>query len=120
MKTTALNAVRSRSATIHAKIGKFCGALSLVALSLVATPTYADDESCKMALCMWGRFTGDSGGSECKSAEKKYFKIIVYRKKHKISWGSTAKKRLQALNSCAGADPSYNKKINDKFGRKKG
>lgn len=119
MTTTVSSVVRHRSATIRGKVKLVIGAVSLALLATAAPSAFAGD-SCKMALCMYGRLTGNSGGSECQSAEKEYFAILVKKKKNRINWSSTAKKRLQALNSCPGAEPSYNKQINNKFGRKRG
>lgn len=78
-------------------------------------PAFAGDP-CKTVLCMYGKFTGNSGGSECSTAEQDYFNIIA--KKHgKVNWGKTATLRGEFLNSCPGADGGINKKINDKFGK---
>lgn len=83
-----------------------------------AMPAFADDP-CKTVLCMYGRFTGNSGGSECNTAEQDYFDIIA--KKHgKINWGKTSTLRGEFLNSCPSADSGINKKINDKFGKSMG
>ena len=119
MVTTVEAVVRRRSPVINGNVRTFIGAAVLGLLATAAPAANAAD-SCKMALCMWGRLTGDSGGSECSSAEKDYFAILVKKKHNKINWSSTAKKRLQALNSCSGSDPSYNSQINSKFGKKRG
>lgn len=75
-----------------------------------------DDEdanpTCKVVLCMFGKLKGASQ-SECKSAEKEYFDIIV-KKKGKIRWSQTAKERLNFLNSCPSPE---NDNINKKFGK---
>jgi hypothetical protein len=94
-------------------------AVMLVAVTtLGATPAFAKDP-CKTVLCMYGRFTGNSGGSECSSAEADYFNILI--KKHgDVRWGKTSTARGQFLNSCPGADTGFNKKINDKFGKVRG
>lgn len=67
---------------------------------------------CEVVLCMFGKLMGASQ-SECKSAEKKYFSILV-KKKGDIRWGSTAKQRLKFLNSCPSPE---NDRINSKFGK---
>lgn len=67
---------------------------------------------CEVVLCLFGKMSGASQ-SECKSAEKEYFSIIA-KKKGKIRWGSTAKKRLEFLNGCPSPE---NDKINSKFGK---
>lgn len=79
------------------------------------SPVFAGD-ACKTVLCMYGKFTGNSGGSACSSAVQDYFSIVA--KKHgKINWGKTSTLRGEFLNSCPGADGVINKKINDKFGK---
>ena len=76
-------------------------------------------DSCKSVLCMFGKLTGNSGGSACSSAERDYFSILV--KKHgNIKWSKTATARLNYLNSCPGADRSYTQQINAKFGTVRG
>ena len=81
-------------------------------------PALAGD-ACKSVLCMFGRFTSNSGGSECSSAERDYFSILV--KKHgNIKWSRTASARQDYLDSCPEADRGYTKKINDKFGKVRG
>lgn len=71
--------------------------------------------ACETVLCLFGKMNGASQ-SECKSAEKKYFDILV-RKRGKIRWGDTAKKRLEYLDSCPSPE---NDKINKKFGKMRG
>lgn len=81
-------------------------------------PAFAGD-ACKSVLCMFGKLTGNSGGSACSSAERDYFSILV--KKHgNIKWSKTATARLNYLNSCPGADRSYTQQINAKFGTVRG
>ncbi|WP_242201860.1 MULTISPECIES: TrbM/KikA/MpfK family conjugal transfer protein [unclassified Pseudomonas] len=94
---------------------RILAALVLIFSASVVTPASAKDP-CKTVLCMFGKLTGNSGGSECSSAEADYFGITV--KKHgKINWGKTATARGQFLDSCPGADKGSNKKINDTFGK---
>ncbi|RMP16191.1 putative killer protein, partial [Pseudomonas syringae pv. delphinii] len=53
-------------------------------------------DPCKSVLCMFGRLTGNSGGSECRTAEQDYFSILV--KKHgNIKWSQTATARQDYL-----------------------
>lgn len=33
-------------------------------------------DPCEVVLCMYGKATGNSGGSECHSAEKAFFNIV--------------------------------------------
>lgn len=68
---------------------------------------------CEVVLCMFGKMAGKSQ-SKCKSAEKKYFKILVTGKKGRPSWGKTATARLNFLNGCPSPE---NKNINAKFGK---
>lgn len=88
----------------------------LVVLAVAVTPAAYAGDPCKTVLCMFGKFTGNSGGSECTSAEKDYFDIVV-KKKGKIKWNETADQRGEFLNSCPGSDKGPNKQINDKFGK---
>jgi hypothetical protein len=91
-------------------------ACALLAFGLLGSGSAFAEDSCKSVLCMYGKLTGNSGGSACSGAEQAYFDILV--KKHgKIKWSDTASQRGKFLNSCDGADPSYTKKINDKFGK---
>ena len=39
-----------------------------------SAPSFAADP-CEVVLCMFGKVTGNSGGSECSSAEKAFFNI---------------------------------------------
>lgn len=42
-----------------------------------ATPVYSyAADPCEVVLCMYGKATGNSGGGECRSAEKAFFNII--------------------------------------------
>ncbi|PUA41535.1 killer protein [Pseudomonas protegens] len=86
---------------------------------LGASPAYAKDP-CKTTLCMYGKFTGNSGGSECRSAVADYFDILVFKKKKRIDWNQTAKERLGFMNSCPGADRGKTQEINNKFGKSRG
>ena len=92
---------------------------AVFAACLLGSPQAFAGDACKSVLCMFGRFTGNSGGSECSSAERDYFSILV--KKHgNIKWSKTATARLNYLDSCPEADRGYTKKINDKFGKVRG
>lgn len=94
---------------------RFLAAAVLMLSTVSVSPAFAGDP-CKVVLCMYGKLTSNSGGSECSSAEADYFGIVV--KKHgKINWGKTATARGQFLDSCPGAAAGPNKQINDKFGR---
>lgn len=88
----------------------------LVCAFINAPAAYAKDP-CKTVLCMFGKFTGNSGGSECQSAEADYFSIVVKKKKGRIDWDATASDRKKFLDSCPQAEDEYTKKINDVFGK---
>lgn len=92
--------------------------VSLAVLLLCSwnVPVALAADPCKSVLCLYGRFTGHSGGSECQPAEADYFAIKV-KKKHRINWNATASARQDFLNSCPSADRGFTKKINDKFGK---
>lgn len=84
---------------------------SLLAFSSVAPAA----DACEVVLCMYGKMVGKSQ-SECRSAEKDYFKIQV-KKKGKFKAGKTADARLAFLNQCPSPE---NSKINKKFGKLRG
>ena len=45
------------------------------------TPIYSfAADPCEVVLCMYGKATGNSGGSECSSAERAFFKINAFKK----------------------------------------
>lgn len=56
------------------------------------TPIYSfAADPCEVVLCMYGKATGNSGGSECSSAERAFLKsthlkntIVLIRVKHSI------------------------------------
>jgi hypothetical protein len=89
---------------------------TLLLIAVVGTSSAHAADPCKTVLCMFGKFTGNSGGSECVAPEADYFNIIV-KKKHGIDWNATASARGQFLNSCPAADRGFTQKINDKFGK---
>lgn len=91
-------------------------ALALLSLTVFGAPPAMAKDPCKAVLCLFGKLTGNSGGSECSGAELDYFSILIKRK-GKIKWSQTASAREQFLNSCSAADKGVNKKINGKFGR---
>lgn len=99
-------------------VRKYATAGLLVVAVFGTSPAFAKDP-CKTTLCMWGLFTG-TNDAECNQAIKDHFDIVVYKKKKRIDWNSTAKQRLGFTNSCPGSDQGINKKINDKFGKSRG
>ncbi|STT05023.1 putative lipoprotein [Klebsiella pneumoniae] len=52
------------------------------------TPIYSfAADPCEVVLCMYGKATGNSGGSECSSAERAFFKINAFKKHHRFNPG---------------------------------
>lgn len=49
---------------------------ALLALGLISTNANASDP-CASVLCLYGKAVGQGGGSECRSAEKDFFKIVL-------------------------------------------
>jgi hypothetical protein len=91
----------------------------VVCVGLSASVQAGETDACSVTLCMYGKLTGNSGGSECNSAEKKYFSIEV--KKHgKFKPNPTFDARKEFLGECSGSDPAYSDKIMDKFGKVRG
>ncbi|KEJ47154.1 putative incN plasmid KikA protein [Escherichia coli 1-392-07_S4_C1] len=48
---------------------------------------------------MYGKATGNSGGSECSSAERAFFKINAFKKHHRFNPGKTFDMRKEFLGS---------------------
>ena len=82
---------------------------------LTANAQAGDTDACSVTLCMFGKLTGNSGGSECKSAEKKFFSIQV-KKKGKFKPDATQDARRQFVNQCPAGD-GWGDKIADKYGK---
>ncbi|MCY1271818.1 hypothetical protein D9M68_218040 [compost metagenome] len=91
-------------------------AIALAALLAcgASMPAMAEDP-CKVTLCMWGKVTGASGGSECSSAISHFFGIQVW-KKGKFKASSTSDQRESFLGGCS-EDKAEQKQIIQKFGR---
>ena len=91
---------------------------SLVMAGLIvcgaALPAAASDP-CEVTLCMWGKLTGQGGGSACSGAISKFFDIQVW-KRGKFRAGATSDAREKFLGQCA-ADKAEQKQIIQKFGR---
>lgn len=83
------------------------------------TPVFAADP-CEVVLCMYGKVTGNSGGSECRNAEKAFFSINSFKKHHRFNPSKTADMRKDFLGECKAADPEAISKIVSKFGRVRG
>lgn len=90
-----------------------CLAASFSEPSLAADP-------CEVVLCMYGKVTGNSGGSECSSAERAFFSINAFKKHHRFNPGKTFEMRRDFLAQCAGADPAAVSQILSRFGRLRG
>ncbi|EKO1025237.1 conjugal transfer protein [Salmonella enterica subsp. enterica] len=85
------------------------------------TPIYSfAADPCEIILCMYGKATSNSGGSECSSAERAFFKINAFKKHHRFNPGKTFDMRKEFLGECKSADPESISKILSKFGRVKG
>lgn len=83
-----------------------------------SAPSSAAD-ACEVVLCMYGKATGNSGGSECSSAERAFFDIVK-KNKHGFLPDHTADARKDFLLQCKAADPAAVSKIISKFGRIRG
>lgn len=81
--------------------------------------SYASDP-CAVVLCMYGKATGSSGGGDCSSAEKSFFKINSFGKKGRFNPSKTADARKSFLGSCPTANPKDIEKIIKSFGRIRG
>ncbi len=92
------------------------GVVLILCCGLFAAPAAFADDACKTVICMFGKLTGNSGGGDCSSPEKDYFKIKI-KKKGKINWGKTSSARQDFLDSCPTADRGKTKDINNKFGK---
>ncbi|WP_117273506.1 TrbM/KikA/MpfK family conjugal transfer protein [Klebsiella pneumoniae] len=95
--------------------------LSLLFLGVMAscsTSAMAAD-ACEVVLCMYGKTTGNSGSSECHSAERAFFNIVK-KNKHGFLPDHTADARQSFLSECDSADPATIGQIISKYGRVRG
>lgn len=92
--------------------------LATVTSLIFLTPAVQAKDACETVLCMFGKLQG-ANPNECRPAVKDYFSIVK-KKRGKIRWDRTANARLDFLNSCPHADSDTTKKINAKFGMKRG
>lgn len=76
-------------------------------------------DPCEVVLCMYGKTTGNNGGSKCRSAERAFFNIVK-KNKHGFLPHHTLNARKYFLGECASADPEAVNKILSRFGRVKG
>lgn len=101
--------------------------VTVLILSLLCHNALADDseqkvdsgDPCTVAVCMWGKVTGNSQG-ECSGAEKKFFSFNSFKKKGRFDPSNTLKQRANFLGSCPLADPAQVSQILSKFGKIKG
>lgn len=96
--------------------------LAVGLLCLVAgfsTPSFAADP-CEVVLCMYGKVTGNSGGSECRNAENAFFELNAFKKHHRFDPGKTFDMRKALLGQCSSADPAAVSKILSTFGKARG
>ena len=75
--------------------------------------------ACEVVLCMYGKATGSSGGSECHSAERAFFNIVK-KNKHGFLPDHTADARKLFLLECDSADPAAIGQIISKYGSGRG
>jgi hypothetical protein len=69
--------------------------LLLCVMALCSTSVLAAD-ACEVVLCMYGKATGNGGGSECHSAERAFFNIVK-KNKHGFLPDHTADARQSFL-----------------------
>ena len=76
-------------------------------------------DACEVVLCMYGKTTGNSGSSECHSAERAFFNIVK-ENKHGFLPDHTADARKSFLLECVSADPAAISQVISKYGRVRG
>ncbi|HHT7444109.1 TrbM/KikA/MpfK family conjugal transfer protein [Klebsiella michiganensis] len=76
-------------------------------------------DTCEVVLCMYGKTTGNGGGSECHSAERAFFNIVKKNKRGFLP-DHTADARQSFLSECDSADPAAISQIISKYGRVRG
>ncbi|MEJ3301477.1 TrbM/KikA/MpfK family conjugal transfer protein [Escherichia coli] len=86
------------------------------ALALSSLSAHASSDPCEVVLCMYGKVTGNSGGSECSRPEKDFFNIIK-KNKHGFLANHTSDARKAFLNQCTTAPAEYIGKIISKYGK---
>lgn len=84
-----------------------------------SAPSFATDP-CETVLCMYGKATGNGGGSECSSPEKAFFSVNSFKKHHRFDPAKTSNMRKALLGECKAADPAAIAKIISQFGRIRG
>ncbi|RLM18390.1 hypothetical protein BIY28_18550 [Brenneria goodwinii] len=74
------------------------------------TPVYSfAADPCEVVLCMYGKATGNSSGSECHSAEHAFFNIVK-KNKHGFLPDHTLNARKAFLGECASVERSASKR----------
>ncbi|HHO8472811.1 TrbM/KikA/MpfK family conjugal transfer protein [Klebsiella pneumoniae] len=91
----------------------FLGIMALCSTSAMAA------NACEVVLCMYGKATGNGGGSECHSAERAFFNIVK-KNRHGFLPDHTADARKSFLLECDSADPAAISQIISKYGRVRG
>lgn len=92
--------------------------LLLCAIASCSTTVLAAD-ACEVVLCMYGKTTGNSAGSECHSAKRAFFNIVK-KNRHGFLPDHTADARKSFLSECDSADPAAIGQIISKYGRVRG
>jgi hypothetical protein len=90
----------------------------LLALGVSAVPAHAANP-CEVVVCMYGKVTGTNGGNSCKSPEKAFFDINVFKRGIFQPW-KTADLRKALLDGCPTANPADIASIISKFGKIRG
>ncbi|ARW85304.1 conjugal transfer protein (plasmid) [Aeromonas salmonicida] len=93
-------------------VSVFCSFLAFNSL-----PAKASDP-CETVICMMGKVTGNSGGSECTAPERDFFNIVKRGRKGRFLPSETADARKGMLTQCPTARPSEINQIIKKFGKK--
>ncbi|EGD4232521.1 IncN plasmid KikA protein [Salmonella enterica subsp. enterica serovar Meleagridis] len=93
----------------------------IAAGSLLYLPVSHAADPCKVIMCMSGKLTGNSGGSECNSAEAAFFNIVK-KNKHGFLPNHTRDARKEFLNQCpdngaGGRNTEIIDKIISKYGK---
>ncbi|RRE05385.1 IncN plasmid KikA protein [Klebsiella pneumoniae] len=88
---------------------------------LLYIPASHAEDPCKVIMCMAGKLTGDSGGSECNSAEAAFFNIVK-KNKHGFLPNHTKDAVKAFLNECpdngeGGSNQSMISQIISKYGK---
>lgn len=91
----------------------FLGVIASYSTSAIAV------DACEVVLCMYGKATGNGGGSECHSAERAFFNIVK-KNRHGFLPDHTADARKSFLSECDSAGPAAISQIISKYGRVRG